>query len=167
MLADITHELDRTEHRQPVRVVDQAGRILRALEIQETRDLLANALDVFFDALRRQQLTLSSLATWIADETSTATDEPDRRMSGTLQMRQHHDDEQRPDMKTGCSGIESDVAGDCLARQCFPRAFSGPVDQAAPLEFAIHIHQPLLYPQPCLSLAAPLSKARSTQPSVG
>jgi hypothetical protein len=166
MLADIAHEFDRAELRQPVSVIDQARRILRVLEIQEASHLLPNTLDVLLDTLGREQLTLSRLAARVTDETGAAANEADRSMARTLQMRQYHDDEQRSDVKTGCSGIESDVARDRLACQRVARAFSGRVDQTAPLELAIHIHQPLLYPQPCLSLAALLSKGRLPQPSV-
>src|SRR5262245_33240577 len=106
-------------------------------------------------------------------------------MPRALQMRQHHDDEQRPDMKTRRGGIESDVAGHFFARQRLARALSGAVDQPAPLELAIHIHRMTTIPASvflsftedrrleigdrrlsCFSLAVPLSRERSRQRSV-
>ena len=41
-------------------------------------------------------------------------------------------------------GIEADVAGDLLAREQRPRAFGGVVHEAAPLQFAVEVHQSLL-----------------------
>ena len=88
-----------------------AGLVVR-VEIEKARHLLADAFDVLLDLLGRQQLTLGRLAARIADETGAAADEADRRVAGALQVREHHHDEQRSDVKARRGRIEADVGGD-------------------------------------------------------
>ena len=117
MLPDVTHEFDRTELGEPVRVVHEPRRIGCDVEVEKPRQLRPDAFDVLLDAIERQQLPLRGLATRIADETGAAAHERDRRVPLTLHVRERHHHEQRPDMETRRGGIESDVADDALARQ--------------------------------------------------
>jgi hypothetical protein len=89
------HELDRAETRQPFGVVDQSRRRRDALEIEEARQLRTDTLDVCLHLIRGQQRALSRFETRISDQSRAAADERDRCMAGALQMRQHHDDQQR------------------------------------------------------------------------
>jgi hypothetical protein len=66
-------------------------------------------------------------------------------MPEALQSRERQGGKQMPDVKTRGRGIESAVDGDLLAGEEISQPFGGVVDEPAPFQFAIQVHQPLLY----------------------
>ena len=58
VLADVPHEVDGAYLFEPVRVIDQEGRVVLRVEVQEPRELRSDALQVRLKALAREQRTL-------------------------------------------------------------------------------------------------------------
>ena len=101
-----------------------------ALEVEKRVELRANAGDVLLDMLGREQRTLAVLPLGspmrpVPPPTRAIGAWPARCRCASAMQRQ-----QTADVKTGCSGIESDVAGDRLSGASASRdAFGGVVDQ--------------------------------------
>src|SRR5204863_1623260 len=123
VLADVAHEFDRTEPGQPLGVVHHARRRLRVVEIEKSRELPANALDVLFHLFHREQLPLDGLPTRIADHAGSTADDGDRAMSAALHVREREDDQQVSYVKTLRGRIEPDVTGDLFLRERLSNAF--------------------------------------------
>src|SRR5215470_12079633 len=151
ILADIAHEFDRTQLRQPLGIVDEASRRGRVIEIQKPRELTTNPCDVLFDLLHGEKRTLGRFPAWIADHPSATADNRDRRMTKPLQTRKRNHRQQATDMKAGRGWIESDVSGELLARDQVAETFRRVVNKTTPLQFGEQVHQPLLYNPVCWS----------------
>ena len=65
-------------------------------------------------------------------------------MACPLRTGKPEDRQEMTDVKTRGCGIEASVNGEFFTRQRIPRALGGVVDEAAPLQLAIEVHQPLL-----------------------
>ena len=120
---------------QPVGVVHDSGGVPGAIEVEESRELLTDPVDVRLDLLERQQDPLLRFPARIANHPGAAADNRDRRMAETLEPGKRHDLEQRPDMEARGRRIEADVRGHPLFGEHVGKALGGVVHQAAPLEF--------------------------------
>ena len=125
---------------QPVRVVHDAGGVVRVVEIEKPRELRANARHVRVDLLAREQHALLRLAAGIADHPGPATHHGNRRVAGALQPRQSKDGQQRAHVKAGRRRIEPDIACDTPGRQRVPHAVGAVVQHLAPLQLIVEIH---------------------------
>ena len=117
MLADVPHEVDGAYLFEPVRVVDQEGRVILRVEVQKPRELRSDALQVRLKALAREQRTLLGLAARVTDEAGAAASDRDRPMAVPLHPDEHHDAQEVADVQAVGGRVEADVCGDLFTRQ--------------------------------------------------
>jgi hypothetical protein len=99
MLADVAHEVDGAQRCKPVDVIAHQRR-LRAVKVEEPFELRADPARVALDLVRREQLTLLTLAGWVTDEPCPATHQRDRPVSVPLQMNEPHHRDETSDVET-------------------------------------------------------------------
>ena len=120
--ADVTQEVDVVELVQPVGIVAHDG-IARLAEFEKLREDGADALEIFADGLIAQHAAAFILAGRVADPGGAPAHQRDRPVAGLLQPIEHHDRQQRADVKRRRGAIESDIGGDRarLARERIER----------------------------------------------
>ncbi len=118
MPADVAQEVDVIERVQPVGIVRHHRIILAVAEPQEAREDFANAFQVAVDDIVGEQPPALILAGGVADTGGAAAHQRDRTMAGLLHPMQHHDRQQRADMKGRGGAVEADIGRDRrLARE--------------------------------------------------
>ena len=159
VLPHVAHELDRAQPGEPFCVVHQSRRSRHIVEVEKPRELRADTRHVRFDLLHRQQRAFRRFAARIADHSCAAADHRDGRMAETLEPRERHHRQEAADVKTRRGRIETDVGCQLLPRDEIAQPLGGVVSEAAPFEFAVQVHQPLLYNRVCSSPGAQRSSA--------
>ena len=109
---DVAQEVDVVEWCQPLGIVDHDGRIWPAVEIDEAREGLLQALLVGLDLVVGEQHAQLVLARRIADTRRAAAHQSDRPVAGLLEPAQHHDREQIADVIAFCRAVVADIGGD-------------------------------------------------------
>jgi hypothetical protein len=89
----------------------------RTLEAEEPLQLARDRRGVPGDRLRREQLAFDVAAGGIADHAGGATDQADGAMPRALELREHHDGQQVPDVQARVGGVEARVDGDPWRRE--------------------------------------------------
>ena len=107
---------------------------LARVEVEEPRELSADAGDVRVDLLGRQQHPLLRLAARIADHPGAAADDRNRPVSESLQARERHHRQQAADVQTRRGRIEPDIRRHLLGREHPGQPFGRVEHQAAPRE---------------------------------
>ena len=110
MLAHFADKAQKAHVLEPVVVVDELGRVLRVVEIQEPLQLRLDAGLVVAQCILIQQVTLGLLPAGIAHHARGTTDQRDRTMTAALEMHEHHDLHQIPNVQRIRCGIEADIA---------------------------------------------------------
>ena len=140
-LADVACEVEEGEVLHPVVVVDELGGIGRiAVEVEEARQLLADAGHVVAQRGLVQQVALLALAAGVANHAGGAAQQGDGLVAAALQMAQHHDATEVADMETVGSGVDAHVGRHLFFLKEFFGARHHLVDHAAPCEFLYEIH---------------------------
>src|SRR5215218_5516860 len=111
MLADITHEVDRLQGAQPVRIVAHLG-CIRSGEIEKLLELRPQSPHVLVDNLSRVELPLRSFSAGVADHSGSAANYGEGTVARTLKAHEHHYRHQAPYVQRRCSGVETTVSGD-------------------------------------------------------
>ena len=83
-----------------------------SLEFQELGENRADALEIFVDEFVGQQAAAFVLAGGVADPRRAAAHQRDRPVAGLLQPIEHHDRQQRADVKRRRGAVEADIGGD-------------------------------------------------------
>ena len=142
VLAHVAHEVNRVDLFQPVGIVDEERRIVPGVEIQVSRQLRPDALQVLLQDFPGQKWAFFGLSSRIADEPGSATRNRDWRVAAFLHSHQHHYPEKVADVEAVGGRVETDVRGDPLTRQKFLKpgseqllAVIGYVNQASASEF--------------------------------
>ena len=122
-------------------VVDEFGGIGRiAVEVEEARQLLADASHVVAQGSFVQQITLLALAAGVANHARGTAQEGDGLMAATLQMAQHHDATEVTDMETVGRRVDAHVGRHLFFLKEFFGAWHHLVYHATPCEFLYEIH---------------------------
>lgn len=141
VLADLAQEVEVVERHGPVGVVHQFCRI-RAVEVQQLRELGLDRRDVVFELFPGQQVALGRLAGGIADHPGGAAGQRQRLVAGELEAAQHQLAHQMPDVQAVRGRIEAAVErdrplGEPLAQAVEIRAVG---DQVAVFEVGDQVH---------------------------
>ena len=112
MRTDITQEFDVVELAQPVPVIHHDCPIIR--EVNEARDLPAEAVAIMTNGLIRHHLAHIRASRRISNRSGAASNETDGTMSCTLQMRHCHERDQMTCMEAVCRGVKAGVKGNLL-----------------------------------------------------
>ena len=116
MLADIAQERDIFEAVQPLRIVEHDGVGRPVPEGQEAGEHALDAGDILRDQIGGEQLARFILKARVADLAGAAAHQDDGLVSRALQLAQHHDRHQMPDMQRRRGRIETDIARHNLLR---------------------------------------------------
>src|ERR1051326_2677540 len=136
MLADVAHELDGLERPKPLCVVHENGTPAAAcalVELEEMRQLRANAADVFVYLLDREQRPLCLSAARITDHSGTTANERDRPVTGALEVHERHDRDEAANVEARRGRIEADIARHDASLKERRGAFRVLIEQPAPL----------------------------------
>ena len=110
MLAHLAREVEEREFLHPVIVVDQLGCVGSvAVEIQEFRQLLLDAVLVVTKHFLCQQIALCRLSRRVADHTCCSADKRQRLVAATLEVAQNHYAHQMSDVQRVCRWVDADI----------------------------------------------------------
>ena len=135
MLADVAQEIHQPLRHQPLRVVDEQRRRGPGVEVEEPRHLVAHALDVLGDLLRREQRALGAFPRRVADQAGAAPHHHDGPVPRELQLQQQHDRHQVAELQARRRRIEAAVRAHRPFGQVSLEAGRRVVDEAPPLQF--------------------------------
>ena len=144
--AHVAGEIEEGIILHPIVVVDQFRRVgCIGMEVEETLQLALDALLVVAEGGFVEQVTLCRLAAGVANHTRCAADEGDRLMPTALQMAQHHDAAQVPDMEAVRRRVYAHIRGGYFFHQLFFRAGHDVLEHAAPTQFFYKILHRYVY----------------------
>ena len=142
MLAHLAGEVKEGVVFHPVVVVDQLGSVRRiALKVEETTQLLFDALHIVAQRGLVQQVALLALARGVANHASGTADQSQRFMSAALEMSQHHHAAQVAYMQAVGGGVNAYVCSGGLLGKLFLSAWHDLVEHASPFKFFYKVHR--------------------------
>ena len=121
MRTDISQEFDIVELAQPVPVIHHDCPIIR--EIDETRDLLAEAVAIMTDGLICHHLAHVRAPRGITNGSGAASHETDRTVSRTLHVGHCHERDQMACMEAVCRRIKSRIKGNLFLTEQLAQPF--------------------------------------------
>ena len=112
MFADVAEELQISNRAGPVGIIDQTGRIVFRIEIEQFLELLFYAGDIRVQSCFVEELALGCFPAGIANRTGGAAGHRNRVISHKLEAPQREQRNEAADMKAVGSRIESGVKSD-------------------------------------------------------
>ena len=117
--ADVTQEVNGADILVPVVVVDQDGRILPAVKVEEAGEVFLDSPDILLDLFDGQHLALDRLPRGVADQAGCPADQGDHLVAGALHTGQGHNGDKIPGLETVACGVKPRIDGQGLFKRFF------------------------------------------------
>ena len=126
----------------PIIVVHHDGGVGGAVEVEEAREVLLDALEVLLELVDGEEVALGGAAGGVADHARGAADEGDDAVAGALELREGLDGDVVAGLEAGGGGVEADVEGLRLLEELAHALLGagGGLDQVAGLEEIVELH---------------------------
>ena len=142
VLADVADKLQKTELAHPLVVIDENSAVgLIRVKLEEFAQLFFYTSLIVLQRLFIQQITFLRLSGGVADHASGTAQQRDGAMAAALEMREHHDTHQVPNMERIGSRINAQIGTAHAFVQHFFCTRHDVMQHATPFEFFYKIHR--------------------------
>ena len=130
----------------PIIVVHHDGRVGRAVEVEEAREVFLDALQILLELLHGEEVTLGGTAGRVADHARGAANEGNHAVARALELSKGLDGNVVARLKARGGGVKADVQGERLLEELAHALFGagGGFDQMAGLEEIVKLHRAIL-----------------------